>query len=86
MIGAIIGDIVGSAYEFDNVKTKAFALLTPCSDYTDDSLMTIAVADALMKARGRGSDFQEELVVAMMKIIISRVQSVKCQAKFMQSL
>lgn len=68
MIGAIIGDIVGSAYEFDNVKTKAFALLTPCSDYTDDSLMTIAVADALMKARGCGGDFREELVVAMRRI------------------
>ena len=48
MFGAIIGDIVGSAYEFCNIKTKAFPLFSPHCDYTDDSLMTIAVAQGLV--------------------------------------
>jgi len=52
MIGAILGDIVGSPYEFDRSdKIKDFGpLFIKQSVYTDDSAMTIAVADALMKA------------------------------------
>ena len=46
MIGAIIGDIIGSKYEFHNIRTKEFPMLSPDCDYTDDSLMTIAVAGA----------------------------------------
>ena len=48
MLGAIIGDIVGSAYEFCNTKDYNFQILTRESDYTDDSVMTTAVADWLM--------------------------------------
>lgn len=48
MIGAILGDIVGSVYEFDNIKTKIFPLFSRDSSYTDDSIMTIAVADWLL--------------------------------------
>lgn len=48
MIGAILGDIIGSVYEFDNIKTKAFPLFSEESSYTDDSIMTIAVADWLL--------------------------------------
>ena len=47
LLGAIIGDIIGSAYEFNNVKTKNFELMTPESTFTDDSVMTMAVANAL---------------------------------------
>ncbi|WP_019133771.1 ADP-ribosylglycohydrolase family protein [Kallipyga massiliensis] len=54
MIGAIIGDIVGSRFEFQPIKTKDFFLFTPDSDYTDDSLMTIAVGMALDEAIERG--------------------------------
>lgn len=52
MIGAILGDIVGSPYEFDRgKKIKDFGpLFIDASEYTDDSVMTIAVADGLMKA------------------------------------
>ena len=49
MIGAIIGDIAGSTYEFHSIKTKDFPLFAPGSSYTDDSLMSIAVASALMQ-------------------------------------
>lgn len=48
MIGAIVGDIIGSVYEFDNIKTKNFPLFCKMSSYTDDSIMTIAVADWLL--------------------------------------
>lgn len=49
MIGSIIGDIVGSVYEFNNIKTKEFPLFGPRANYTDDSIMTIAVADWLLR-------------------------------------
>ena len=48
MIGAIAGDIIGSVYEFDNIKTTDFPLFTSESDYTDDTIMTVAVADWLL--------------------------------------
>ena len=49
MIGAIIGDIIGSPYESDrtNIKTTDFPLFSDKSKFTDDSVMTIAVFDAL---------------------------------------
>ena len=50
MIGAIIGDIVGSRCEFDdnNIKTKDFEFFHEDCEWTDDSLMTVAVAAALL--------------------------------------
>lgn len=50
MIGAIIGDIVGSRFEFHNIKTKDFALFTPHCFFTDDTVMTLAVAEAIMNS------------------------------------
>lgn len=49
MIGAIIGDIVGSRFEFNNHKSKDFELFTDESFVTDDSIMTLAVAKALIE-------------------------------------
>lgn len=49
MLGAIIGDIIGSVYEFNNVKTVNFDLFTKQSTFTDDSIMTIGVAKWLME-------------------------------------
>ena len=49
MYGAILGDIIGSPFEFDRGdKTKEFDLFTKGCDYTDDSVMTIAVGEALL--------------------------------------
>ena len=48
VLGAIVGDIVGSVYEFNEIKTKDFPLFSKESFYTDDSIMTIAVADWLL--------------------------------------
>ena len=53
MYGAILGDIVGSPYEFDRgEKTKKFPLLSHHSTFTDDTVMTIAVAEAFLDAKG----------------------------------
>ena len=51
MYGAILGDIIGSRFEFDNGGwTKDFELLTYESKWTDDTVMTVAIAEALMNA------------------------------------
>ena len=56
MLGAIIGDIVGSRYEWNNIKTKAFPLFGKDCRFTDDTVMTIAVAEAVMNG-GERDDF-----------------------------
>lgn len=57
MYGAILGDIVGSPYEFDRGnKSKDFPLFSPRSEFTDDTVMTIAIADALMSANYGNDD------------------------------
>ena len=52
MKGAIIGDIVGSVYEFDNIRTKDFPLFSFRSEFTDDTVMTCAVAQLLLDSKG----------------------------------
>ena len=49
MLGALVGDIIGSVYEFQNTKSTDFELFTPNSTFTDDSVMTLAVAKWLME-------------------------------------
>lgn len=49
MIGAIIGDIVGSRFEFNNYRSKDFELFTDGCMVTDDTIMTIAVAKSIME-------------------------------------
>ena len=53
MLGALVGDIVGSVYEFHNVKYTDFELFTPWTNFTDDSVMTLAVAKWLMEDESR---------------------------------
>ena len=51
MIGAIAGDIIGSVYEFNNIKTKDFILFSDKCFFTDDSILTIALADSIMTGK-----------------------------------
>lgn len=60
MIGAIIGDIVGSVYEWHNIKTKDFPLFRESCFFTDDTVMTVAVSEALKKD-GTADDFIDEM-------------------------
>lgn len=48
MLGAIVGDIVGSIYEFNNIQAKDFELFGKGCEFTDDTVMTVAVGEALM--------------------------------------
>ena len=49
IIGAIVGDVIGSAYEFNNVKSVDFELFKNETEYTDDSILTLATMDVLNK-------------------------------------
>lgn len=57
MKGAIIGDIVGSRFEFDNVRSDDFELFGNGCDYTDDTICTIAIADAILS----GSSYEQSI-------------------------
>jgi ADP-ribosylglycohydrolase len=48
MIGAIAGDIIGSVYEWNNIKTKEFQLFSPECFFTDDTVLTVALADSIL--------------------------------------
>ena len=56
MLGAIVGDIVGSIYEWNNIKTKDFPLFRDDCFFTDDTVMTCAVAEAIING-GQKDDF-----------------------------
>ncbi|MBQ3791005.1 MAG: ADP-ribosylglycohydrolase, partial [Lachnospiraceae bacterium] len=68
MIGAIIGDVVGSRFEFHNYLDKDFDFFAPRCRFTDDTVMTCAVAQALMDSREDHSDLYEKTVSAMQRI------------------
>jgi len=68
MIGAILGDMIGAPYEFDrSPKTKEFPLFCNRSVFTDDSVMTVAVAEALMDTLGKSDDEIRDALVKSMK-------------------
>lgn len=71
MLGAIIGDIIGSPYEWHNIKTKEFELFRHRCRFTDDSVMTIAVGEALMEAQKQEVLDDEE---AVKKLLISSMK------------
>ena len=68
MTGAIIGDIVGSRFEFRNHLSKDFEFITARSSFTDDTVMTCAVAQALLDCNGDYSGLAEKAVGAMQRI------------------
>ncbi|MBW1781491.1 MAG: ADP-ribosylglycohydrolase family protein [Deltaproteobacteria bacterium] len=51
MIGAIAGDIIGSVYERSPIKTKESPLFSPSSTFTDDTVLTVAIAEAILTGR-----------------------------------
>ena len=70
MYGAVLGDIIGSPYEFDRGrKTRDFPLFVPQSRFTDDTVMTLAVADALLDVTPEDSDdvIRRKLISSMQR-------------------
>ena len=68
MIGAIIGDIVGSRFEWYNHRSKDFDLFTDACFATDDSIMTLAIGKALMASKPDHSDLGEQAVRCMQAV------------------
>ena len=68
MLGAIIGDIVGSRFEWNNIKTKEFEFFNYHCEFTDDSVMTLAVANALLEANGDYGDLRSIAVKNMRNV------------------
>ncbi len=59
MFGAIVGDIIGSTYEWNNAKREDFELFPPGSRYTDDTVLTCATADAILQKVDYGEKYRE---------------------------
>ena len=59
MIGAIAGDIIGSIYEWNNVRTTGFPLFSDHCSFTDDTVLTVAVADSIIRDTGYTEKLKE---------------------------
>lgn len=68
MLGAIIGDIVGSRFEWNNIKSKEFEFLTYKCFPTDDSIMTLALAQAILVSKPDHSDLSKNAVECMQAV------------------
>lgn len=83
MLGAMIGDVIGSTYEWHPIKQTAFALFPQGSRFTDDSVLTAAVADALLhKTDGASMVAKAPMLCGINSITpaIRMPDSVKCSA------
>ena len=68
MFGAILGDMIGAPYEFDrSPTTKEFPLFSRGTEFTDDSVLTVAVAEALMDTAGKSDDEIRAALVSTMR-------------------
>ena len=68
MLGAMIGDIVGSRFEWDNHRSKEFELFTDDCFVTDDTIMTLAVGKALLCSHADWSDLSQLTVRCMQEV------------------
>lgn len=68
MLGAIIGDIAGSRFEMNNRKSKDFNLFSAECFFTDDTVMTLAVAKTLLDCKGNYSNLSEKAISTMQEI------------------
>ena len=71
MLGAIIGDMAGSIYEFDNIKSRDFEFLSERCEPTDDSILTCAIARALIDVKGRGTQLQQVTTLRMKEYFLA---------------
>ena len=68
MLGAVIGDIAGSRFERNNCRSKNFEFLNEKCTFTDDTVMSLAVCDALLKSAGNRSSLPEQAVISMQSL------------------
>ena len=88
MYGAILGDIIGSPYEFDRgSKTKDFPLFTCRSEFTDDTVMTVAVAEAFLNTcPGDGTEEMRQNLIRSMRCWGNRYHNAGYGARFIRWL
>ena len=67
-LGAIVGDIVGSRFEWDNIKSKKFNFFHSDCFFTDDTVMTIAVGNALVECKGNYENLSQQTIKSMKEI------------------
>ena len=70
MLGAIAGDIIGSRFEHNPIKTTDFELFHPDCRFTDDSVLTLAVADHILL----GSDLTDKSFLSFLRIYLIQVE------------
>ena len=68
MLGVMIGDVVGSLFERHNCKSKNFKFFIPGSRATDDTVMSLAVAAALLDTNGKEADLTRHAVARMQEM------------------
>ena len=68
MFGAIVGDVVGSIYEFNNKKSKTFKLFGDNCTFTDDTLMSLAVFKALKSCNGDYTNLKQKTIECMQEL------------------
>lgn len=68
MLGAIIGDIVGSRFEFNNHKSKNFDLFTSNNHITDDTIMTLAIAKSIYEYKNGANSLRDQVIYNMKDI------------------
>lgn len=68
MLGAVIGDIAGSRFEWDNYRAKDFVFFHPDCEFTDDSVMTLAIAQAVLQVGAEPLALAQEAIRQMRKI------------------
>lgn len=71
MIGAVLGDIAGSRFEFRGFKSKEFELLSPECSFTDDTVMTLAICKALLNYDGNVHKLEKDAVICMRELGLS---------------
>ncbi|MBQ0013614.1 MAG: ADP-ribosylglycohydrolase family protein [Proteobacteria bacterium] len=68
MIGAIAGDVVGSRFEFNNLKSKEFDLFHPDCHFTDDTVVTLAIANAVQLSTNNFDNLSQNAVKSMQQL------------------
>ena len=68
MLGAIIGDIVGSRFEWHNNRNKNFDFLTHKCFFTDDSVMSLAIAKAILNCKGDYANLSAQAIATMQSV------------------
>ncbi len=68
MLGALIGDIVGSRFEWHNHRNKDFKLFTEYNKFTDDTVMTLAIGKAILECQGNYTDLGKKTINAMLSL------------------